>query len=224
MTLMLSHPFGTMAAQECPGAAVTAPGVTDPKEVDVPERTCSIEGCTKVGNGGRGWCHMHYSRWRTWGDPTIRRGKPWHADIRVRFMENVEVDPSGCWLWTGRLTRADYGVFSVPGEGTFWVHRLAYEWFVGPIPEGFHIDHVYANGCRHHNCVNWVDHLEPVTPAENVRRSRRELVTECAQGHPYTPENSYIRPKAPTHRHCRECGRIATRAWSKNRKSRRKPS
>lgn len=32
---------------------------------------CSIEGCEKLGNGGRGWCGMHWWRWRHYGDPLV---------------------------------------------------------------------------------------------------------------------------------------------------------
>jgi hypothetical protein len=45
-------------------------------------------------------------------------------------------------------------------------HRIAYVRAKGPIPPGQHIDHL----CRVTNCIN-PDHLEAVTPGENVRRS-----------------------------------------------------
>lgn len=47
-------------------------------------------------------------------------------------------------------------------------HRVVYESLVGPIPAGLELDHT----CRVRRCVN-PDHLEPVTHAENQRRSRR---------------------------------------------------
>jgi hypothetical protein len=34
----------------------------------VSERVCSVEGCEKLVHA-RGWCSMHYRRWRTHGDP-----------------------------------------------------------------------------------------------------------------------------------------------------------
>jgi len=38
------------------------------KEIDVDERTCSIEGCDRP-QRGRGWCNVHYCRWYRNGDP-----------------------------------------------------------------------------------------------------------------------------------------------------------
>ena len=35
--------------------------------------TCSIEGCTKVGRITRGWCSMHYQRWKAHGDPAFEK-------------------------------------------------------------------------------------------------------------------------------------------------------
>lgn len=31
---------------------------------------CSIEGCEKTSDA-RGWCKMHWKRWKRWGDPSI---------------------------------------------------------------------------------------------------------------------------------------------------------
>lgn len=32
-------------------------------------KTCSIEGCDKSATASRGWCWVHYGRFRRWGDP-----------------------------------------------------------------------------------------------------------------------------------------------------------
>jgi len=47
----------------------------------------------------------------------------------------------------------------------YLAHRVSYEVFVGPIPDGMIIDHL----CRNRACI-LPTHLEPVTHAENTRR------------------------------------------------------
>jgi len=54
-----------------------------------------------------------------------------------------------CWLWDGRLTKAKYGQFSLDMK-TWLVHRLAYTFAVGPIPEGLDVNHT----CKVRHCVN----------------------------------------------------------------------
>lgn len=69
-----------------------------------------------------------------------------------------------CWLWTGATTPNGYGRLTVDGIG--WLaHRLAYEVWVGPIPDGMHLDHL----CRVRLCIR-PEHLEAVTQTENNRR------------------------------------------------------
>jgi hypothetical protein len=41
-----------------------------------------------------------------------------------------------------------------------------YEQLVGPVPEGFELDHK----CRNRNCVNVYEHLEVVTHQVNILR------------------------------------------------------
>ncbi|MBP7594322.1 MAG: HNH endonuclease [Candidatus Microthrix sp.] len=64
-------------------------------------------------------------------------------------------------------------------------HRLAYELFVGPIPDGLQLDHL----CRNRACVR-PDHLEPATGVENLARGEtvnaaNAAKTACLEGHPY---------------------------------------
>lgn len=84
-------------------------------------------------------------------------------------MDKVAVSDDGCWLWTGTTSGSNvrYGYFS-PAKGSKGpAHRWLYEATVGLIPDGLELDHL----CRMPLCVN-PDHLEPVTHAENRRRSR----------------------------------------------------
>jgi hypothetical protein len=119
-----------------------------------------------------------------------------------------------CIIFTGAKA-AGYGRVGHNEGGkhtTLQVHRVAYEYFVGPIPDGLTLDHLCKNKC----CVNH-QHLEPVTRSENAKRgavsnpvivANREK-THCSRGHEFTPENTYRHGPS---RHCRECGRSRNRA------------
>lgn len=121
-----------------------------------------------------------------------------------RFAEKIALTDNGCIEWIAGIQGEGYGQFfagrSRAGEtGKIAAHRWSYEYHVGPIPEGLHIDHL----CRNRLCIN-PDHLEPVTPAENVARSfGNHRKTHCPQGHPYDEVNTYRSPKGG--RVCRAC-------------------
>lgn len=137
-------------------------------------------------------------------------------------MGRVTHESSGCWTWSGYVASSGYG--STPkrrGEKSSpeYAHRLAYELWVGPIPEGYDVDHLCHNddescpggiGCLHRLCVNPV-HLEAITTVDNRRRQRNVIEqvarTHCLHGHERTPENTYIhkKPDGRTARECRAC-------------------
>ncbi|HZD08627.1 MAG TPA: HNH endonuclease signature motif containing protein, partial [Candidatus Limnocylindrales bacterium] len=89
---------------------------------------------------------------------------------RQRIMEGIHISASGCWEWQRRVLKNGYGVIAIgqhsKGERkNAYAHRLAYEVFVGPIPERLDLDHL----CRNRKCCN-PEHLEPVTRRENILR------------------------------------------------------
>lgn len=95
------------------------------------------------------------------------------------------------------------------------LHRAAYELYVGPIPDGLDLDHVYDRGCRSRRCCNPA-HLEPVTRQENIlRRTRR--ITHCPKGHEYSESNTRLRPSASggINRQCRVCEAARSREYAK---------
>jgi len=122
-----------------------------------------------------------------------------------RILPRVCVKPSGCWEWTGGVNHRGYGIVKIGGK-SYRVHRLFYELTVGPIGEGYELDHT----CRNHRCIN-PDHLEQVTHTENMRRGYYALKECCPKGHPYNEENTYVRPDG--RRKCRLCARDASSKW-----------
>ena len=135
-----------------------------------------------------------------------------------RFLSKIELDANGCWLWTGGLDASGYGLCSVgyPAH-TRRAHLVAYEHFIGTIPQGLTLDHL----CRVPRCVNPTD-TEPVTLVANVLRGEGAAVknsrkTNCKNGHPFTAENtgysraSKKRGGETKHRFCLICAAAAKR-------------
>jgi hypothetical protein len=131
-------------------------------------------------------------------------------DERVRgWLDRCTVNENGCWLWPGATFRGGYGNVSVvSSDGTrrnAGLHRVVFEYIVGPIPEGLVLDHLPF--CRTPACCNPA-HLEPVTQQVNLLRgdtmtARRAAVTHCPAGHEYTSENT--RRSSRGQRHCVAC-------------------
>jgi len=123
---------------------------------------------------------------------------------------------TGCLRWTGAHNSRGYGYAKVSGHsGPQRVHRVAYELWIGPIPEGYDVDHVRERGCVYHDCFE-PSHLEAVTHWENVRRVT-VFRTHCPNGHEFTPDNTGTRKRrGHTSRTCKTCHRAPwrTRAGS----------
>jgi hypothetical protein len=129
-------------------------------------------------------------------------------EVADKLIARSVVDGS-CRRWTGAHNSRGYGLVCFDG-GSHLVHRVAYELWVGPIPDGLTIDHVRERGCVHKDCFEPA-HLEAVTNAQNTRRSR-ERITHCPQGHQYTPENTITKRVGDGQRRsCRVCANAARR-------------
>lgn len=129
-----------------------------------------------------------------------------------RFLDKVEITED-CWLWRASM-RNQYGGFDVDGK-TRAAHRVSYELFVGPVPDGLQLDHL----CCNKSCVNPA-HLEPVTPGENIKRAWRVSgrVKVCKRGHAMTPENT----EANGHkRRCLACRQFRSKLYRQQAKETR---
>jgi HNH endonuclease len=96
--------------------------------------------------------------------------KSYVAAMSERLQE-YRVDEHGCHIWTGYADRNGYGrVYDPVRKGCYWVHRVSYEVNVGPIPEGYEIDHT----CERTLCIR-KECLEAVTRVEHIARTFRRL-------------------------------------------------
>jgi hypothetical protein len=141
------------------------------------------------------------------------RGVPLETRFAAKYEKNPE---TGCWDWTASRFTNGYGCFRLAGE-TRGAHRVAYEIYVGEIPEGLTIDHL----CRNVLCVNPA-HLEAVTMRENTLRgfnpgALNARKTECIRGHAFDNANTIVRltPRGTLRRECRICLRASQRKYGR---------
>lgn len=132
--------------------------------------------------------------------------------ILLGLTRRYVVAPSGCWEWTGYRSDCHYGIYT-GGQKTGWpvnAHRLMYMVKVGPIPDGFHIDHL----CRNRGCIN-PQHLQAVTPRVNTLRGMgpsgmNARKTHCPAGHSYA---NAARVDSNGRRVCRVCQNARSRDY-----------
>lgn len=125
-------------------------------------KTCSIPECDRK-HSARGWCGMHYRRWKMHGNPLAKvEFKPPRAwSSEQRFWAKVEKTDT-CWNWTARLGTTGYGEFRLD-ERDHKAHRVSYAWANGPIPDGSMVDH----RCHNRACVNPA-HLRLASNKQNM--------------------------------------------------------
>lgn len=95
-------------------------------------------------------------------------GKPWKHwtpdQIKEKLLNTSEINLStNCREWTGCKIPSGYGTYRFHSE-THYVHRLAYEVFIGKIPKKMHILH----SCHNRACIE-PQHLRVGSHQENLK-------------------------------------------------------
>ena len=189
---------------------------------DMAKRTCSIDGCERA-HECRGWCSMHYQRWKRHGHPHACQVLQWPAN----FLERLLPQPNGC-IWHDSEPRST-GYCLVWTKGRAIGAHVAAMLLAGvEIPDGHTVDHVCPNeadppcmdgdACLHRRCVNW-EHLRVVPTGTNILAGNSPWAinarkTHCKHGHEFTSENTRIRSDGS--RQCRACARDEWRRRSQS--------
>ena len=134
---------------------------------------CTFPDCGRK-HYGKGLCKAHHQQ--QWLGKDLRP-VGWKPSPQDRFEKLVDrngpINPktgTRCHIWIGAKKTSpsgNYGNFN-GGTGRTW------ETYVGPIPDGYDIDHDNPEfGCRNKECVN-TEHLEAVPHHINCQPARRK--------------------------------------------------
>ena len=150
--------------------------------------------------------------------PLVMQVRPWTLE---RFAAGLTIaSPYECWPRVVRdASRNGYGRIYFEGNLT-GAHIASYRMFVGPVPDGFDVDHMchdraecdLGEKCPHRACCNPA-HLQAKSHRENMERSCK---THCKRGHEFTEDNIYWR--ADGGRQCKACTNAAGKARGKGGK------
>jgi HNH endonuclease len=128
-------------------------------------------------------------------------------NLAAKIVRLTLIDPNtGCWICVAGKNAYGYGVMHANGR-TIQAHILSWTLKYGPVPKGMELHHM----CENKLCCN-PKHLEPITRAAHLMRSRRSLAfinkhkTHCKHAHEFTPENTLLSHDGKQRR-CKACAR-----------------
>ncbi len=128
----------------------------------------------------------------------------------IKMGDDLQKD---CWEWQGlKWKSGGYGRWNQHNWG-YWVHRVTFAQYRGPIPEIDGKSAVIDHLCMNKVCCNPY-HLDPTTSQDNVRRWSEQTIKTCAKGHPLTRENTDGRS-----RRCKICHRDRERERQRTKRA-----
>jgi hypothetical protein len=102
---------------------------------------CAVAGCDRAHHAG-GYCLAHRHRAVRHGDPLAGSDYRDHGPVVDRILARCVLNEgTDCWDWSGSLDGNGYGQVSIGRRVRRATHRLTYEHFIAPIPDGLHLDH-----------------------------------------------------------------------------------
>lgn len=140
---------------------------------------CSIDGCGKSAQK-RGWCVMHYRRWRVNGSPLItlspNRGKvlPFYRDA---ILGNTSKD---CLIWPFGTDQFGYPQMRLGGRNVRVTRQICFDTLGPPSDDNMQAAHSCGNGRG--GCVN-PKHLYWATAQQNAEDKVRHGTVPRGEGH-----------------------------------------
>ena len=147
----------------------------------------------------------------------------------TRFFEKIQVEQvsalvdSPCWIWIGCRSRNGYGQFKADARRSFTrkigPHIFAYEYFIGPVPDGFDVHHrCYNRACCSPLHIDVISHRDNMVDGNaSTLASVNARKTHCKYGHPLTGDNMQVTSQGS--RLCRTCNARRQREFQERRRA-----